>query len=106
MDAANLKLSDESAEGFDAAFELLTTLVDLEEVNELYPSGASSIYTACVVLWMLVHQRLTQDASLESVVKHMIEHQPLYLPESKRVREKNVSPATGGYSPRPLSTST
>jgi hypothetical protein len=83
---------------FDNAFELLSNLVDLSEANELAPKRGNAVFTACVVLWMLIYQRLKRDASLEAAVKHLLDTRPDYLPENRRLREGTLSTATGGYS--------
>jgi hypothetical protein len=83
---------------FDKAFERLHELVDFREANELHPKRSNAVYTSCVVLWMLIYQRLKPDASLESAVKHLIETQPDYLPENKRLREGKLSKSTAAYS--------
>ncbi len=83
---------------FDRSFELLQQLVNLEDANKLFEQQAHTVYTACVVLWMLVYQRLKPDASLENAVKHLLDTRPTYLPENKRLEDNTLSVATGGYS--------
>jgi len=83
---------------FDHAFELLRTLVDLREADTLAPLGSGAIYTTSVVLWLLVYQRLNQNATLEVAVKQLLESAPDLCPNNKRVREKTLSPKTGTYS--------
>ena len=83
---------------FDKSFDLLSELVDLSEANEMAPRRGNAVFTACVVLWMLIYQRLKPDASLEAAVKHLLETRPDYLPDNKRLREGTLSVATGGYS--------
>ncbi len=83
---------------FDKAFELLRKLVDLCEADKLHPKRGNAVYTSCVVLWMLIYQRLKPDASLEAAVKHLLETCPDYLPENKRLREGKLSTSTAGYS--------
>jgi len=83
---------------FDRAFELLQELVDLSEANEIMPSRSNAVFTASVVLWMLVYQRLKPDASLEAAVKHLLETHPTYLPENKRLAEGTLSSNSGSYS--------
>ena len=39
---------------FDRAFELLLKLVDLRRADEMMPLGSGAVYTASVVLWLLV----------------------------------------------------
>lgn len=83
---------------FDRSFKLLQQLVDFEDANELFAQRAHTVYTACVVLWMLVYQRLKPDASLENAVKHLLETRPNYLPENRRLDDNTISTASGSYS--------
>lgn len=99
MDArSKSELSNHKESEFDQAFELLGELVDLSEANELEPKRGNAVFTTCVVLWMLIYQRLKPDASLEAAVKHLLETRPDYLPANKRLREGTMSTATGAYS--------
>ena len=93
-----IELTELEACEFDRAFELLSELVDLSEVDEMAPRRENAVFTSCVVLWMLIYQRLKPDASLETAVKHLLQTRPDYLPENKRLREGTLSTATGGYS--------
>ena len=83
---------------FDKAFEFLQSLIDLEQINQMYPLRNNAVYTNSVVLWMLVSQRLNPDSSLEAAVKEMIDVCPDLLPANKRVIEGTLSTATGSYS--------
>jgi len=58
----------------------------------------SGIYTARVVLWMMMMQRLQPRGSLASSVAQLVEGRfdPL-LSQCKRVREKKIGLSTGGY---------
>jgi len=83
---------------FDDAFELLTELVDLSEANEIMESSPQTVYTASVVLWLLLVQRLDRNASLRDAVAHLIETKPDFLPHNKRLEEGTLSSGTGAYS--------
>lgn len=83
---------------FDRAFELLVNLVDLREADQLFEQRAHTVYTASVVLWMLILQRLKPDTSLENAVKHLLETRPNYLPENKRLRQNSLSTNSSAYS--------
>lgn len=98
--AASIKttVSPEQQAEFNQAFELLDELVDLLQADELQPLGPGAIYTTSVVLWMLVYQRLNQNASLEMAVKKMINTAPSLCRNNKRIREKTLSSGTGAYS--------
>ena len=93
-----MKQSPEQNLEFDRAFEQLKDLVDLRQADLLHPRRPNAIYTACVVLWMLIFQRLKPDASLEAAVKHLIENQPGYLPENKRLSQGTLSSNSAAYS--------
>ena len=97
-DKQPIELSQSQSTEFDKAFELLRELVDLKEANQQHPKRSNAVYTSCVVLWMLIYQRLKPDASLESSVKHLIETRPDYLPKNKRLSENTLSTSTSGYS--------
>ena len=56
------------------------------------------IYSAAVVLWLMVWQRLERRATLAKAVRHLIQGPGrLLLPDCKRVREGRISAAPGGY---------
>lgn len=95
---AKIDFTEQQIAEFDQAFELLSELVDLSDADEFHPMRSNAVYTSSVVLWMLVHQRLKPDASLEAAVKHLLETRPLYLPENKRLAQGTLSTETGGYS--------
>ena len=81
-----------------STFELLLQLVDLRKADEMMPLGPAAVYTASVVLWLLVFQRLQPSASLEVAVKHLVNSAPDFCPNNKRIREKTLSIGTGSYS--------
>lgn len=95
---AKIEFTETQVAEFDQAFELLRELVDLGEADEFHPLRGNTVYTASVILWMLVYQRLKPDASLEAAVKHLLETRPAYLPKNKRLSNGTLSTATGGYS--------
>lgn len=90
--------SQEQAAEFDKAFELLCKLVDLREADKLMPLGPAAIYTASVVLWLLVYQRLNHNASLQSAVTYLLDSAPELCRDNKRIRQKTLSARTGSYS--------
>lgn len=98
MSSSPTKFTAVQAADFDSAFELICTLVDLEEADQIDPRRPNAVFTASVVLWMLVYQRLKPDASLKAAVKHLIETRPHYLPNNKRLRERKLSTSSAGYS--------
>jgi hypothetical protein len=57
------------------------------------------IYTPRVVLWMMMLQRLDSRGTLGRVVEQLVQGKlDVLLSRCKRVRQKEISPATGGYS--------
>lgn len=83
---------------FDHAFEQLTELVDLSDVEQRFPRRGNAVYTTSVVLWMLVYQRMNPDTTLAATVKRLLDTKPAFLPDNKRVRERKLSPNSAGYS--------
>jgi hypothetical protein len=56
------------------------------------------IYTPRVVIWMMMQQRLDAHGTLESTVAQLaLGHFDPLLSQCKRVRERNIGVATGGY---------
>jgi len=60
--------------------------------------GHAGIFTARVVLWMMMMERLQPRGSLASSVSQLVEGRfdPV-LSACKRVRERNIASSTGGY---------
>jgi len=80
------------------AFDFLFSLVDLRKADQMMPLGPATIYTASVVLWLLVYQRLNRNCPLWEAVKHLIDTAPQLCPDNKRIRQQTLSPGTGAYS--------
>ena len=98
VDSTQFKSPEVQQQDFDRAFELLCDLVDFEEADQLFVQRAHTVFTASVVLWMLVYQRLKPDTSLENTVKHLLETQPQHLPANKRLSEGKLSSSSSSYS--------
>jgi hypothetical protein len=98
MPRVEIPVQPESEVEFDQAFELLRTLADFEQIEKLFPQAPHAVYTAAVVLWMLIYQRMNSDSSLEAAVKKFIEGAPAFARPNKRIEEGNLSTATGSYS--------
>jgi len=75
----------------------LRDLVDWSAVDQQIPVRGDAVYTRGVVVWMLVSQRMSPERSLESAAKRLIDTQPDFLPDNKRLTKKTLSNATGGY---------
>jgi hypothetical protein len=58
----------------------------------------NGIYSARLVLWMMINQRLQAEGTLASSVEQLVQGRfdPL-LSQCKRAREKNIGLSTGGY---------
>lgn len=80
------------------AMEMFKTFVDLREADKHFPVRSNAVYTTSVLLWMQIFQRMLPDTTMESVVKKLVETQPLLLPNNKRIREGNLSTNTSTYS--------
>lgn len=67
-------------------------------LNDLDPRGKTTVYTAWVVTWLLIYQRLHHNATLnDAVAELLLRFPPQALPDCKRVREGNLSANTGAY---------
>src|SRR5438067_4825274 len=56
------------------------------------------VYTPRLLLWMMIQQRLDARGTLASSVEQLAQGRyDALLSRCKRVREKKISPATGGY---------
>lgn len=85
--------SDEAAQ----ALRLLGNVITPEWVDALCPSSPQAVFTSYIVLWMLIYQRLHQNAPLTSAVSMFLQ-QMASLSTSKRVQDKTLSTQTGGFS--------
>lgn len=83
---------------FDRALELLLKLVDLRQADEIMPLGPGAVYTASVVLWLRVDQRLNRSATLQTAVKHLVESASELCVDNQPIREQTLSTGTGTYS--------
>jgi hypothetical protein len=78
---------------------LFAQLLSPEFLNALDPPCASTVYTPYLVVWLLVYQRLHDNASLGAAVTELLTQFPhAARPDCKRVRDDKVSANTGGYS--------
>jgi hypothetical protein len=83
---------------FDEVFALLSDRFDPRDADEQFPVRGNAVYRTCVVVWMLVYQRMNPDKSLEAAAKHLLNDRPSFLPENKRVRQKTLSSNTSSFS--------
>jgi hypothetical protein len=75
------------------------TVLAPEVINELAPPSPQAAYTPWVVAWLMVYQRLNNNATLNDAVTHFLFSFPDHArPNCKRCREHTLSANTGGYS--------
>ncbi len=83
----------------ESLLQLFEQIVPAERWRDLEGGPrAAQIYSLPVVVWMMLLQRLDERGSQQEVV-HQVALGKLgrFLPDSKRVREKSISAATGAY---------
>ena len=80
-----------------AAMKQYRTLVDPVMIDALQPSAPATVYTSVVTVWLLVYQRLHQNASLQSAVVELLNVADAFS-SNKRVREGTLSANTSSYS--------
>jgi len=68
----------------------LRDLVDWSAVDQQFPVHGNAVYARGVVVWMLVSQRMSPERSLESAAKRLIDTQPDFLPDNKRLTKKTI----------------
>jgi hypothetical protein len=90
MEAANKE--------FTQAWESFRSLLNPNEIDQMQPSGPAAIYTPLLTVWMLVYQRLHAGCSLSDAVSELVQSNPEFLPDKRRVRERTLSANTGAYS--------
>ena len=80
-------------------WELFGALLPLEFLNELQPTPPQTAYTPWVVTWLLVYQRLHNNAALNDAVAYFILRVPPHArPDCKRVQQRTLSPNSAAYS--------
>jgi hypothetical protein len=89
---------DASSQEFAQALESFRSLLDRQVVGKLQPSGPTAVYTPLVTAWLLVYQRLHAGCSLADAVSELVQSNPSFLPNNRRVRERTLSSNTGAYS--------
>lgn len=82
----------------DEAIRLFRKLMPPDVMHAQKKPAASVVYTPWIVTWLMVYQSLRGAASLEDAVIEMLEMDPEFLPDNKRVREGTLSANTSGYS--------
>jgi hypothetical protein len=86
-----------AVESLAAALDQFRNLISPELLDALQPSGPAMVYTPWVTVWLLVYQRLHQNASLQSAVAELLKIVGAFS-TNKRVREGTLSSNTGAYS--------
>jgi hypothetical protein len=93
QDAGALRLGVDQSE----AVRLFHRWVSPEAVHAWQPPTKSTVYTAWVVLWLMVDQRLHGNAPLTGAIAAVQRLSSDLLPNNKRLREGTLSSSTGGY---------
>jgi hypothetical protein len=86
-----------AVESLAAALDQFRNLISPELLDALQPSGPAMVYTPWVTVWLLVYQRLHQNASLQSAVAELLKIVGAFS-TNKRVRQGTLSSNTGAYS--------
>jgi hypothetical protein len=80
-------------------WQLFRQLLPAKLLNDLDPKASQTAYTAWVVTWLLVFQRLHGNASLnEAVTEFALRFPDKALPDCKRARDHALSTNSGAYS--------
>jgi hypothetical protein len=80
-------------------WQVFRTVLAPEVLNGLHPPSPQAVYTPWVVTWLLVYQRLHQNATLGDAVAHFVLEFPTDArPDCKRCREGTLSANPGAYS--------
>ena len=88
----------DSSAVFDLYAQLASTELFLLLQRQLKMTVRKGIYSARVVMWMMINQRLQSRGTLASSVEQLVQGRfdPL-LSRCKRVRKKKIALSTGGY---------
>ena len=75
------------------------TACDGATILSAVPSAVQAVYTAFVTIWLLIHQRLHGDASLDDAVSTLLFNFPKGdLPDCKRIHDDSLSANNSAYS--------
>jgi len=92
-----MSIPDGSSAATAATFHLFHELAPPESLAE-FDVGHSGIFSAWVVVWLMIFQRLQGGASTSRAVAELkLGAISTMLPDCKRVRDGKISVATGGY---------
>jgi hypothetical protein len=79
-------------------WDVFRSLLPPRLLDDLDPKAAQAVYTPWVVTWLLIYQRLNQNATLNDAVSEFTLRFPRQaLPEGKRARHGGLSANTGAY---------
>ena len=95
MDGSN-GVSSPGAE-WAKAMALLREVLAPQLLAEWQPTAPQAVYSTWVTVWLLVFQRLNQNASLVAAVAAFLESMST-MSSCKRVREETLSAQSGGFS--------
>jgi len=79
------------------AMEHFRRLIPREMVDQLQPSNPLMVYSPFVTVWLLIYQRLNNNATLQTAVTEFLRFAD-QMTSNKRVREGTLSTNTGTYS--------
>ena len=71
--------------------------IDPDAIDASQPMGPATVYSAWVVVWLLVYQRLHANATLAEAVAELLRWADV-LPPNRRIAERTLSANTGAYS--------
>lgn len=91
--------SSSSSSDLEQAWETFRRLLPAEYVHSLAAAPAQTLYTPWVVLWLLIYQRLHDNAALtEAVDEFKFRFPEQALPDCSRADDRAFSSNTGAYS--------
>jgi hypothetical protein len=81
------------------AWQVFQSLLAPEALNQYQPTPPQTAYTPWVVSWLLIYQRLHNNASLGDAVAHfLLRFPPHARPDCKRLQRTTLSANTATYS--------
>ncbi|AGA24728.1 IS4 family transposase [Singulisphaera acidiphila] len=80
------------------AVRMFHRLVPPDVLHAQKPPTLSTVFTPWVVVWLMIYQRLTCNATMATAVGELARLSADVLPDNKRAREKSFSANTGGFS--------
>jgi hypothetical protein len=89
----------DQAGDLEQAWQAFQQVLPREHFDRLAPAAAQALYTPWVVTWLLVYQRIDNNASLTQAVDELkFRFPPAALPDCRRAQGRRFSSNTGAYS--------